>query len=192
MSVYPGTHGCSTASAARRNGLGPVPPVDLSPVKASWFSRSALCLGLVLIASATVGQPGRAQGPQGAPGSAIRQGRALWWQDDAIKKEIGLREDQVKRIDALYAKRARDLEPLNTEFAKQRAELNRLMSDRSVGTAAIELQVARMEVPRVKINESYFAMLYRMYLVLDPDQNKKLQAVFDRQRDRGRDATGGR
>jgi Spy/CpxP family protein refolding chaperone len=92
----------------------------------------------------------------------------------------------VKRIDALYAKRARDLEPLEVEFEKQRTELNRLMGDRAAGPAAIELQVARMEVPRAKMNESYFSMLYRMYLVLDVEQYKKLQLIFERQRDRGR------
>jgi Spy/CpxP family protein refolding chaperone len=139
------------------------------------FSRSGWFLGAALGLLVNTGQVRQA-----------RPDRVLWWQDEAIKKEIGLREDQVKRIDALYAKRARDLEPLELEFEKQRTELNRLMGDRAAGPAAIELQVARMEVPRAKMNESYFSMLYRMYLVLDVEQYKKLQLIFERQRDRGR------
>lgn len=124
---------------------------------------------------------GASQEGQVAPGVRTPSDRTPWWRDAAIKKEIGLRDDQVRRIESLYAKRARDLDPLNKEFEKQRAELDRLMSDRAIGAAAIELQVARMEVPRARINESYFGMLYRMYLVLDPEQSKKLVAIFERQ-----------
>jgi Spy/CpxP family protein refolding chaperone len=112
--------------------------------------------------------------------------RPPWWKDEAIKKEIGLRENQALNIDRLYDNRARDIAPWNDEIMKQREQLNVLMLDRTATRTAIELQVDRMEVPRMKVNESYFVMLHRMYMQLDPDQNKKLQAIFDRNRDHGR------
>ncbi|MGH7485804.1 MAG: hypothetical protein ACREMY_09415 [bacterium] len=131
------------------------------------------------------GDPGRGQSRVGTsiPG---QRGGSPWWKDDAIKKELALREDQVRRLDNLFETRAKNSELMNDELDKQRAELDRLMSDRTAGPAAIALQVARLEVPRAKLNESFYVMIYRMSLVLDPEQNKKLQAIFDRNRDHGR------
>jgi len=146
---------------------------------------------------ATAGRGGRGgdanRPPQGGrSGFNVRPDSTPWWKDEAIKKEIVLRDDQVRRLDGLYDKRAKDIAPLNEELQKQRAELDRMMVDRTVTPAAIELQVAKMEVPRGKMNESYFVMIHRMYLILDPEQNKKLEAIFARQREgAGRGRSGG-
>jgi Spy/CpxP family protein refolding chaperone len=131
------------------------------------------------------GSGGKGQSELSAPGRA----GGPWWRDEAIKSALGLSEGQIRRLDSLFERRAKELEPLNEELNKQRMELNRLMIDRNSGVAAIALQVARMEVPRAKINESFYVMMYRMSLVLDPAQDKKLQAVFAASRGRGR---GGR
>jgi len=138
-------------------------------------------------------------GPQGPGGRGPQIGPRLpggarnsppWWQDEAVRKELALTAEQIKQLDSIYERRAKDLEPLTAELDKQVAELNRLMSDREVGVAAISLQVARLEVPRAKINESFYVMMYRMSRVLNPEQNKKLQAIFDRNRDRDRGRGG--
>jgi Spy/CpxP family protein refolding chaperone len=138
--------------------------------------------------TAAQGATGRgANGQSNTPGS--RPDRTPWWKDEAIKKEIGLRADQATRIEALFTQRAKDIEPLNQLYDKQRAELDRLMSDRTTNMhdaiRAIELQVALMEVPRGKMNESLNVMFYRMRRVLDPEQDKKLQPVLDRRNGRG-------
>ena len=140
---------------------------------------------------ASQAQEGRPQssGRRGQSGlSAPGQGGGPWWRDESIKSTLGLSSEQVRRLDSLFERRAKELEPLNEELNKQRLELNRLMSNRKSGVAAIALQVARMEVPRAKINESFYVMMYRMSLVLDPEQDKKLQAVFAANRGRGRGA----
>jgi Spy/CpxP family protein refolding chaperone len=134
------------------------------------------------------GDAGRQGGSPTGPGPGGRD-MTPWWKDEAVKKEIGLRDDQAKRIDDLFAQRAKDIEPLKREYDVQRAGLDRLMSDRTTdmrtALRAIELQVALMEVPRVKMNESLNVMLYRMRRVLEPEQDKKLQAVLDRRSGRG-------
>jgi Spy/CpxP family protein refolding chaperone len=157
------------------------------------FLSAAIAFGGLEARSAT---PER-QAQEGRPQSSGRGGRSglsapgqggPWWRDDAIKSTLELSAEQIHRLDSLFERRAKELEPLNEEFNKQRLELNRLMSDRKSGVAAIALQVARMEVPRAKINESFYVMMYRMSLVLDPEQEKKLQAVFAANRGRGRGA----
>jgi Spy/CpxP family protein refolding chaperone len=133
----------------------------------------------------TPGQPGQGRGRIGTSVPGQRDG-PTWWHDETVKKELALTADQIRRLDIIYERRAKDLDPLREELNKQVAELSRLMSNRNAGTAAIALQVAHLEVPRAKINESFYVMMYRMSLVLDVEQNKKLQAIFDRNRERGR------
>jgi len=131
--------------------------------------------------------PGNQPGP-GRIGTNVpgQRGGPPWWREEAIKKELGLTAEQIRSLEQHFDRRAKALEPLTEELDKQRAELNRLMSDRTAGSPAIALQVARLEVPRAKMNESFYVMMYRMSLVLDLEQNKKLQAIFDRNRERGR------
>jgi Spy/CpxP family protein refolding chaperone len=167
--------------------LGQTPQTSQAP------PAQATQTGQPPVTAARGGRGGDATRPPqgGRSGFNVRPDSTPWWKDEAIKKEIVLRDDQVRRLDGLYDKRAKDIAPLNEELQKQRVELDRMMVDRSVTPAAIELQVAKMEVPRAKMNESYFVMIHRMYLILDPEQNKKLEAIFARQREGGRGRSGG-
>src|SRR5262245_43766226 len=76
---------------------------------------------------------------QGAPAGPGRGGPRSWWRDEAIRKEVGLREDQVKQLEKLYEDRSKSAQTqlLTEEMEKQSAELDRLMNDRNAGTAAI-------------------------------------------------------
>jgi hypothetical protein len=144
-------------------------------------------------AGAPASQTSGEQGARGQGANAQSQGRgsgsggrspAPWWRDEAVKKELNLRPDQFTRLEALFAQHAREIEPLTAEVAKQRAELDRLRSDMTSDSRtvqrAIELQVALMEVPRVKMNERFYLLLYRSDRVLDPEQYKKLQEIRER------------
>jgi Spy/CpxP family protein refolding chaperone len=146
-------------------------------------------------------QPGTNQSGEGrrgfGPPGDGRGGRGgdseyKFWRDPAAIKEIGLAADQGARIDRIYEGRARQIAPFADELVKQRAELDRLIRERTVDPSAVELQASKVTALFAKMQESRFVMLYRMYLVLTPDQYKKLQALFDRQRagEHGRGRSG--
>jgi Spy/CpxP family protein refolding chaperone len=115
------------------------------------------------------------------------QGRTefLWWNDDAIKKELGLTSTQVARINDIYQKRLADVRPFADELTKQQAELDRMVADRKVDETVISLQAARVEAWRSPINQSRIVMLYRIYRVLTVKQNEQLRLVLERLRGRG-------
>ena len=133
------------------------------------------------------GPPGDGRGGRGGPDSDYK-----FWKDPSVIKEIGLAADQSARIDRIYEQRARQIAPFADELVKQRAELDRLIRERTVDPSAVELQAQRVAALFAKMQESRFVMLYRMYMVLTPDQYKKLQALFDRQRagEHGRGRSG--
>jgi Spy/CpxP family protein refolding chaperone len=112
-----------------------------------------------------------------------------WWQDEAAKKELALTEQQAGRIDRIYDRRTKDIDPTVQEWLKQREELNRMTRERVVDVQTYQLQAARTDGLYSRIHESRTVMLYSLYKELTPDQYKKLQAIFDR--NRGRRGGGG-
>lgn len=135
---------------------------------------------------------------QGRPGGGPSQGPGgprsgfTWWKDPAVVKEIGLSADQTAKIERIYDQRNKKIAAYVEEFDKQRAELDRMMHERTVTPTAIELQASKLMPSQNKIDESRWVMLYQIYMVLSADQNKKLQAIRDRNdQGRGRGGRGG-
>jgi hypothetical protein len=128
--------------------------------------------------------PPRGGGPGGAP-----RPDWTWWKDDQVKTEVGLTAWQVRRIDQIFQQRAQELTPLVDEWQKQGQKVDQLIRERTVTAEQLDIELLSQEALRSKLNESRRLMLYRMYLVLNPDQYKKLRAVFD-QRARGRRGGG--
>jgi Spy/CpxP family protein refolding chaperone len=120
--------------------------------------------------------PGEGRGGRGGPSDY------KFWKDPAVVKEIGLTLDQATKIDRIYEDRARRIAPFADELDKERAELDRLIRERTVDTGAVELQASKSTTLLAKIQETRIVMLYRQYMVLTPDQHKKLQAILERQR----------
>jgi Spy/CpxP family protein refolding chaperone len=125
------------------------------------------------------------RGGRGGPSSEYK-----FWKDPAVIKEIGLTPDQATRIDRIYEDRARRVAPFAEDLDKQRAELDRLIRERTVDTSAVELQASKSTTLLAKIQETRIVMLYRQYMVLTPDQHKKLQAILERQRATGEHGRG--
>lgn len=138
-------------------------------------------------AAATQGRGGSPASPPGvgAPGQGGRPGFSAgwkWWNDEAVKKEIGLTDDKAKKIDEFVQDRERQLKPLADEYQKERDDLDRMTSERLADDSTYGLKVWRVESMRAKLNESRIVLLYRIYKQLSPEQYKKLNEVLDRAR----------
>jgi Spy/CpxP family protein refolding chaperone len=134
-------------------------------------------------ASPTPGQPsmqgsGRSTTPPGFP-------QWEWWNDESVKKELGLSEDKVKKLDSIYQDRVKLLTPFVEDYTKQKEALDKMTAERSADEATYALQVSRVEQLRSRLFESRTTMLYRMYRTLQPDQYQKLRDIFDRRSARG-------
>jgi Spy/CpxP family protein refolding chaperone len=113
-----------------------------------------------------------------------------WWNDSDIRRELGLSPDKVQKIQDIYTTRSQLLKPTIDDFTKELAALDALTKARTVDEGTFAAQVNKVEYLRSKIGESRTVMLYRMSLVLSPDQYRKLQDIRNR-RDRDRERERG-
>lgn len=109
-----------------------------------------------------------------------QRSRLPFWKDPAIIKEVGLTPDQAKRIDALWHDRWKEMTGRAEELKKQETELKRMIAARSVSADVVALQIDRVEAQRTMLYKSRTLMLYRMALVMTPEQNKGMQDLWDR------------
>lgn len=141
---------------------------------------------------ASTGQ--RATTPPATAGPASHPGQPAppkpWWQDDAVKKDLGLTPKQLKDIDQLFENDRAKLSQLSTDWHQQETELNRLVMEGGVDERVIALKLDLVEASRVQFNKIRTLMVYRMYRVMTPEQNKKLQAIKELQ-DQMRGRRGG-
>jgi Spy/CpxP family protein refolding chaperone len=103
-----------------------------------------------------------------------------WWKDADVKKEVGLKPDQVSRIDQYYSRRMKEIDPAVQEFTKEQVTLDKMLADRVVDDSTISLEMTKYYALRNSISQSHFLMLYRIAKVLDVEQYAKLKAIFDR------------
>jgi Spy/CpxP family protein refolding chaperone len=130
--------------------------------------------------STTPQAPAAGQRPATPPGTDEQAWPKPWWQDDATKKELGLTLNQSKEIDRIYAADQAKLTQLSTEERQQETELTKLIRERQVDEKIISLKLDLVEASRTQFYKIRTLMLYRMYRVLTPDQNTKLQAIQDK------------
>lgn len=121
-------------------------------------------------------------GGRGGPGGSGGPGGFCWWHDEPIKKEIGLRDDQIRRIDALYERRAKDMAPFLQELSKEYDTLQQMTRERTVEDSTFAVQISKWSSLDQRIRDSRLLMNYRAYRVLDAEQYKKLQAYMDKLR----------
>jgi len=111
---------------------------------------------------------------------------APWWQDEAVKKELMLSEQQVRKIDQLFQQRERDMKLIAADYEKQDAELDKMRREYAVTPEVLRLQVIRAQLLRNELDISRAVMLYRMSLAMSAGQRAKLQGISERQMGRGR------
>jgi len=114
-----------------------------------------------------------------------------WWNDEAIKKDVGLTEEKVKKINDIYQDRMRQMKPSADEWMKQLDLLDRMTAERMADDATYSIQVNRVESLGMRLRESRTLMLYRMYKQLQPDQYQRLRAALERMFDRNGRGRGG-
>lgn len=140
---------------------------------------------LSLESRAAVGHPAKEQAkPQsgvrkddGEQASSTRR-RAFFWRDPAVVKDVGLEPNQINQIDQLWHAHFKELSPRVADLQRQEAELKRLILGRKVDPDVLAMQIDRVEAQRTILYKSRTLMLYRMALVLTPEQNAKLEGLW--------------
>ncbi len=150
-------------------------------VKVRGLPRVAQGLALMLTAILLGGGQLSGQEPQAQ--------RRKWWQDEQIKNQLGLTEQQSASVEAIFQNAIPKLKAAKEQLDGLEAELSRLIRERTAEESVVSAQIDRVEAARAELSKNRTLMLYRIHRVLTPDQNTKLQAMHDRwEKQRGRDS----
>ena len=147
----------------------------------------ALLVGTTNNALIAQGSPNSQSGAQGAKPASAKPGdpqgpadRKAWWRDEAIKKELGLTDEQTKALDQIYTSAKDELAGYWDARVREEKELDRLITESKVEQWVIARQIDRVETQRSNWNKLRLMTLYRMHRQLTPEQRAKLQQIRDR------------
>ena len=130
-------------------------------------------------AAASPAQPSASNSGRG--GGDRRQGpRPDWWNDPAVRKEIGLSAEKAKRIDDMYQTRWKELKPTSDALEREREKLTAMTRAATAEPGQYRVQLLTVETLRSDLNQSRSMLLYQIYRTLQPEQNRKLQEYFER------------
>ncbi len=125
------------------------------------------------------GREGESRSGRGVPGAP--EPRA-WWRDPEMARELGLTPTQISKLNRLYEQRQKQIQPMVDEYKRLKTELDQMFRDRTAKPEDVEMQARRLTYPQMEVVVSRVRLLYDMSRVITPDQNQKLQAIFDRER----------
>jgi Spy/CpxP family protein refolding chaperone len=106
--------------------------------------------------------------------------RMKWWLRDSVKTELALSADQSAKLEEVY----QGLYPRMSGAKESLDRLEKRLSDMIAPGTASEADVMKLvyevEDARAALNRTRTLMVYRMHLLLTPEQRAKMKALHDR------------
>jgi Spy/CpxP family protein refolding chaperone len=105
--------------------------------------------------------------------------RWKWWLNPDSRKEFGITDQQSKLVDQVWQQYAPTQRQNWQTLEQEEAVLAQMIKDSTATVPAVKAQVEKVEKLRADVNATRTVMLYRMMLVLTPEQRTKVKAMHD-------------
>jgi Spy/CpxP family protein refolding chaperone len=161
-----------------------------------------VCVTAVSAAAGAQGRPDRAaqgkgdrdKAPAGVQSAPNDRERWKWWLYD--RAELGITDQQSRDINQIFEATLPKLRETRHEMERAEAELSRTIKEHKADLGTISLLIDRVESARSQNAKLRVMMLYRIDLLLSPEQRTKVEALRARQdaarRDRDRERERGK
>jgi Spy/CpxP family protein refolding chaperone len=116
------------------------------------------------------------QDPKAAPGQQEIP-RFKWWLHPETRKELGLTDKQSRKIDEIWEATAPKLREQWHELQKLEDALDKMFKENTADVATVQQQVERVERLRAENAATRTVMIYKMHLLLTPEQRPKVEAI---------------
>ena len=126
-----------------------------------------ICLVLSLIVAAAT--PATAQGFK-------------WWQTERFQKELALTAEQITRIEGIYQTTEPLLRAQKQAFDRREEKLSKTIADPKSDEPAVLQASDRLEAARTELSRTRTLMVFRIRRVLTDEQNVKITAMHERDR----------
>jgi periplasmic protein CpxP/Spy len=123
---------------------------------------------------------GPAGGPQGPPPMERAfhgGGPGRWWDNPNVAQQIGLTDDQKKKMDDIFQQHKLQLIDLKAAVEKQEAIMEPLIQADQPDEAKILSQIDAIAQARAELEKANARMLLGIRTVLTPDQWKKVRTM---------------
>jgi periplasmic protein CpxP/Spy len=156
-----------------------------------------LCVALGTSLRAQDGSGGRGRGLDGGPRvppmerafRGMENGR--WWNNPRVAEQIGLTDDQKKKMDDIFQQHRLQLIDLNAALQKQQAIMEPLIQSDQPEESKVLSQIDAIATARANLEKDRARMLFSLRQTLTADQWKKLQTLARDGRPRGDRGQGG-
>jgi Spy/CpxP family protein refolding chaperone len=112
--------------------------------------------------------------------SGSQPSRPKFWQEPKLRQEIGITDQQSAAIEQVFSLSIQSLRDAHKELDDLEAVLSRTIQENTADLMTVSQQVDKVEAARSAYNKARTLMLYRMNLLLSPEQRVKVKAVNDR------------
>ena len=106
--------------------------------------------------------------------------RWKWWLHPDSKRELRLTDAQTKKIDDIWQSTAPKQREKYDELHKLEEALAKTIKENTADVAVVEKQVDKVEKLRAETSATRTMMIYRMHLLLTPEQREKVDAMLKR------------
>ena len=110
---------------------------------------------------------------------AQAQGSFKWWQSERFQKGLSLSPDQTTRIEEVFQTASPILRAQKRALDKLEDELAKMVREARVEEREVEAFVVRVEAARADLSKTRTLMFFRMHRILSPEQNVKLDDLFE-------------
>jgi Spy/CpxP family protein refolding chaperone len=112
--------------------------------------------------------------------------RWKWWLHADSRKELRLTDQQSRKINEIWESTAPKQRDKWHELEKLEQALAQTIKDGTADVAVVAQQVEKVEKLRAETNATRTVMIYRMHLLLTPEQREKVDAMRKRMEDERR------
>jgi Spy/CpxP family protein refolding chaperone len=123
-------------------------------------------------------QQDRGQRPR--PDGKEGRDRWKWWLYD--RAELGITDRQSADIDQVFESTMPAQRAKREELERLEAQLAVMTSENKADVATVQTQVDKVENLRAEMNKTRTIMLYRINLILNPEQRVKVKELIEKRR----------
>jgi Spy/CpxP family protein refolding chaperone len=146
-----------------------------------------------VLAAVLLGTPVLANGPQeesrrDRDGRESRQdsNRWKWWINPEHRKELGITDAQSKQIDQIFESSFPPQRAKYREAEQLESELSQMLKESTADVSTVAAKVEQLEKTQAERRAMRTVMLYRMNLVLSPEQRVKLEDFWKKREENRR------
>jgi Spy/CpxP family protein refolding chaperone len=106
--------------------------------------------------------------------------RGKWWHNPQIQKNLNLNENEIGKLDQLFANIRPNLIKLKTDVEREQFELDQLLSKKKVDDADVKKQFQKLEQARKNLSNARLDFVIGVRNILGADRFQQLKSNFQK------------